>query len=97
MASPLRRESQVKVCDSMPFDLASLIAAHRGEASAPHRANVNPKWAKALKLIGFEDTSHFLRAFERVMESLHTVGRPSVDILSRIAVNVVRTRTTDSP
>ena len=38
----------------MPLDIRALIAAHAGEASALYEAHVNPRLAKALRLIGFD-------------------------------------------
>lgn len=37
-----------------PFDLKALIAAHRGENRGLYEAHVNPRFALALKLIGFD-------------------------------------------
>jgi ornithine--oxo-acid transaminase len=38
----------------MPLDIRALISAHAGEASALYEAHVNPRLAKALRLIGFD-------------------------------------------
>ncbi len=38
----------------MPFDINALIAAHRGENHALYEAHVNPRFARALQLIGFD-------------------------------------------
>ncbi len=37
----------------MPFDLKSLFSAHAGEAAALYGAHVNPRFARAMGLIGF--------------------------------------------
>src|SRR3989337_2548335 len=40
----------------MPFDINALIAAHAGESQALYEAHVNPRFARALKIIGFDRT-----------------------------------------
>jgi ornithine--oxo-acid transaminase len=40
----------------MPFDINALIAAHAGQAHALYGEHVNPRFAKALKIIGFDRT-----------------------------------------
>ena len=40
----------------MPFDLAALLAAHRGEAYALHEEYLNPQLAKVLTTLGFDRT-----------------------------------------
>jgi ornithine--oxo-acid transaminase len=40
----------------MPLDIRALISARAGEASALYEAHVNPRLAKALRLIGFDRT-----------------------------------------
>jgi ornithine--oxo-acid transaminase len=45
----------------MPFDIKSLIQQHRGRNYDLHRAHVNPQWARALKIIGFD------RVYERAL------------------------------
>jgi acetylornithine/succinyldiaminopimelate/putrescine aminotransferase len=37
----------------MPFDINALIAAHAGENHSLYEAHVNPRFARALKIIGF--------------------------------------------
>ena len=44
----------------MPFDLASVIAERGSDAAALHDDHINPKWRRALRLIGFDRT--FVRA-----------------------------------
>jgi ornithine--oxo-acid transaminase len=38
----------------MPFDISDLIAAHSGEQHALYKAHVNPRFARALQIIGFD-------------------------------------------
>ena len=40
----------------MPFDITALIEAHAGEAHALYEAHVNPRFARALRIIGFDRT-----------------------------------------
>lgn len=40
----------------MPFDFSKLVNEHRSSAYALYEANVNPRFAKALKIIGFDNT-----------------------------------------
>ncbi len=38
----------------MPLDLNAILSGHEGENSALHKAHVNPQFAKAMHLIGFD-------------------------------------------
>lgn len=38
----------------LPFDIHALIQEHRGRNYDLHREHVNPQWARALKIIGFD-------------------------------------------
>jgi ornithine--oxo-acid transaminase len=40
----------------MPFDITALIEAHAGEAHSLYEAHVNPRFARALRIIGFDRT-----------------------------------------
>jgi ornithine--oxo-acid transaminase len=40
----------------MPFDINALIAAHAGQSQSLYEAHVNPRFVRALKLIGFDRT-----------------------------------------
>jgi ornithine--oxo-acid transaminase len=40
----------------MPFDINALIEAHAGEAHSLYEAHVNPRFARALRIIGFDRT-----------------------------------------
>ncbi|MSR69532.1 MAG: aspartate aminotransferase family protein [Phycisphaerales bacterium] len=66
----------------MSFDLRTLIAAHRGEARALHGGHVNPKWAKALKLIGFDN--EYVRACGQYLWD--SAGRQYLDMVAGYAV-----------
>jgi ornithine--oxo-acid transaminase len=40
----------------MPFDINALIAAHAGQDHSLYEAHVNPRFARALRIIGFDRT-----------------------------------------
>ncbi|QPC44412.1 aspartate aminotransferase family protein [Kaustia mangrovi] len=66
----------------MPFDITTLMAEHQGRNYALHEAHVNPRFAKVLKLIGFDRC--YVRASGPHLWDDH--GRQYLDMLAGYGV-----------